>query len=50
MGTILNESALVPLERAIAGNIDRAVTGGTRDLSGSAPLTAVTQMLDFVQY
>ena len=35
-GVILNESALVPLERAIAGNISHAVTGGTeaRRLSG----------------
>jgi hypothetical protein len=36
-GTILNGSALVPLERAIRGNIVRAVTGGTLDLSGSPP-------------
>jgi hypothetical protein len=48
-GTILNGSALVPLERAIAGNIVRGVTGGTLDLSGSPPPTAITQVLDFVQ-
>jgi hypothetical protein len=48
-GTILNGSALQTLERAIRGNIVRAVTGGTLDLSGSPPPTAVTQVLDFVQ-
>jgi microcystin-dependent protein len=48
-GSILNGSALVPLERAIAGNIVRTVTGGTLDLSGSPPPAAVTQVLDFLQ-
>ena len=48
-GTILNGSALQPLERAIRGNIVRAVTGGTLDLSGSPPPAALTQVLDFVQ-
>jgi hypothetical protein len=48
-GTILNESALVPLERAIAGNISHAVTGGTLDLSSSPPPSGVTQPLDMLQ-
>jgi hypothetical protein len=48
-GTILNGSALVTLERAIRGNIVRAVTGGTLDLSGSPPPTAVAKALDFIQ-
>lgn len=48
-GTILNGSALLPLERAIAGNISHAVTGGTLDLSGSAPPAGTTQVLDFIQ-
>jgi hypothetical protein len=45
----LNGSALVTLERAIRGNIVRAVTGGTLDLSGSPPPTAVAKALDFIQ-
>ena len=36
-GATLNGSALVPLERAIAGNISHAVAGGTLDLSGTPP-------------
>lgn len=48
-GTILNGSALQTLERAIAGNISRAVTGGTLDLSGTPPPAAVTQVLDAIQ-
>ena len=48
-GTILNGSALQTLERAIAGNISRAVTGGTLDLSGSPPPAAVSQVLDAIQ-
>jgi hypothetical protein len=48
-GTILNGSALTPLERRMSGNIVRAVTGGTLDLSASPPPAAVSQVLDFVQ-
>lgn len=48
-GAILNGSALVPLERAIAGNISHAVTGGTLDLSGSPPPSGLTQPLDMLQ-
>ena len=48
-GTILNGSALQIMERAIRGNIVRAVTGGTLDLSGSPPPNAVNQVLDLVQ-
>jgi hypothetical protein len=48
-GTILNGSALLPLERAIAGNVSNAVTGGTLDLSGDAPPNGVTQVLDMLQ-
>jgi microcystin-dependent protein len=48
-GTILNGSALQPLERRISGNIVRAVTGGTLDLSGSPPPAALSQVLDFIQ-
>jgi hypothetical protein len=48
-GTILNGSALVPLERAIAGNISHAVSGGTLDLSTNPPPAAVSQVLDMLQ-
>lgn len=48
-GTILNGSALQTLERAIAGNIVRSVTGGTLDLSANPPPAAVSQVLDFIQ-
>jgi microcystin-dependent protein len=48
-GTILNGSALMPLERAIAGNISHAVAGGTLDLSANAPPNGVTQALDMLQ-
>lgn len=48
-GTILNGSALQTIERAIAGNISRAVAGGTLDLSASPPPAAVHQALDFIQ-
>ena len=48
-GTILNGSALLPLERAIAGNISHAVTGGTLDLSSSPPPSGLTQPLDMLQ-
>lgn len=48
-GTILNGSALSTLERRISGNIVRAVTGGTLDLSENPPPNAVSQVLDFIQ-
>jgi len=47
-GTILNGS-LATIERAIRGNIVRAVTGGTLDLSANPPPSSVSQVLDFVQ-
>lgn len=48
-GTILNGSALQIIERRISGNIVRAVTGGTLNLSASPPPAALAQVLDFVQ-
>lgn len=36
-GSVPNGSALVPLKRAMRGNMVRSVTGGTLDLSGSPP-------------
>lgn len=48
-GAVLNGSTLLPLERAIRGNIVRAVTGGTLDLSANPPPAAVSQVLDFAQ-
>jgi hypothetical protein len=48
-GTILNGSALQPLERRISGNIVRTVTGGTLDLSANPPPNALSQVLDFIQ-
>lgn len=48
-GTNLNASDIVVLEKAIAGNISRAVTGGSLDLSGSPPPAAVAQALEHIQ-
>lgn len=48
-GTILNGSALQTIEKAIAGNVVHAVTGGTLDLSGSPPPAAQTQALEMIQ-
>lgn len=48
-GSILNGSALQIAERAIAGNVGHAVTGGTLDLSPNAPPNGTTLALDFVQ-
>lgn len=48
-GTILNGSALQTIEKAIAGNVSHAVTGGTLDLSGSPPPAAQTQVLELLQ-
>jgi hypothetical protein len=48
-GTIMNGSALLPLERAVAGNISHEVTGGMFDLSGSTPPSGQTQPLAMLQ-
>src|SRR6266542_604330 len=48
-GDNFNSDILAVLERAHCGVASRAVTGGTLDLSGNPPPTAVTQVLDYFQ-
>jgi microcystin-dependent protein len=48
-GDNFNSDILAVLERAHCGVASRAVTGGTLDLSGNPPPTAVSQVLDYVQ-
>lgn len=48
-GTILNGSVLQIAERAIAGNVIHAVTGGTLDLSANPPPAGITAALDHIQ-
>lgn len=48
-GTILNASALQVVEKALAGNVSHAVTGGTLDLSGTPPPAGTTLALEMLQ-
>jgi len=48
-GDNANNSVFKVLERAVAGVATRTVTGGTLDLSASAPPSAMTQAIDAIQ-